>query len=102
VVVDLRMGSPTFGRSVSVELTEKNKRQLWIPEGLAHGFVVLSEAADFLYKATDYYHPASERCLLWSDPALAIAWPAAPPGGFTVSDKDRQGECFDRNKAYFP
>ena len=101
VVVDLRNSSPMFGKSISVELSDQNKRQLWIPEGLAHGFVVLSEAADFLYKATDYYHPASERCLLWNDPALGIDWPVPPSGGFVVSGKDQLGECFDKNMVYF-
>jgi dTDP-4-dehydrorhamnose 3,5-epimerase len=101
VVVDLRNSSPSFGKSISVELSEQNKRQLWIPEGLAHGFVVLSDSADFLYKATDYYHPASERCLLWKDPALGIDWPVPPAGGFVVSAKDQQSELFDKAKVYF-
>lgn len=101
VVVDLRNSSPTFGRSISVELSEQNKRQLWIPEGLAHGFVVLSESADFLYKTTDYYSPSSERCLLWNDPVLGIHWPVPPVGGFVVSDKDKRGEHFDKQKEYF-
>jgi dTDP-4-dehydrorhamnose 3,5-epimerase len=101
VVVDLRNSSPSFGKSISVELSEQNKRQLWIPEGLAHGFVVLSEFADFLYKATDYYHPESERCLFWNDPELGIDWPVPPTGGFVVSAKDQQGEHFDETKVYF-
>jgi dTDP-4-dehydrorhamnose 3,5-epimerase len=101
VVVDLRKSSPSFGRSLSVELSEQNKRQLWIPEGLAHGFAVLSQFADFLYKTTDYYHPASERCLLWNDSELGIAWPTPPAGGFVVSAKDQQGEHFDKTKVYF-
>lgn len=75
VAVDLRRGSPTFGRSVAVELSGENQRQMWVPEGFAHGFLVLSETADFLYKTTDYYHPASEQSLLWNDPALGIEWP---------------------------
>lgn len=102
VVVDLRRSSPSFGKSISVELNEQNNRQLWIPEGLAHGFVVLSESADFLYKTTDYYHPASERCLLWNDPALGINWPAPPAGGFIVSEKDKLGQRFDMQNEYFP
>lgn len=101
VVVDLRYSSPSFGMSISVELNEQNKRQLWIPEGMAHGFVVLSESADFLYKTTNYYHPASEGCLLWNDPALCINWPEPPSSGFIVSDKDRNGKRFDRQKEYF-
>lgn len=75
VVVDLRRGSATFGRSVTVELSDDNRRQLWVPEGFAHGFLVLSDHADLLYKVTAHHHPASEQSLLWSDPALGIAWP---------------------------
>ncbi|MGB7420357.1 MAG: dTDP-4-dehydrorhamnose 3,5-epimerase [Comamonas sp.] len=75
VAVDVRRGSPTFGRWVGEELSEDNRRQLWIPPGLAHGFLVLSETADFLYKTTAYYAPAAERCIAWNDAALAIAWP---------------------------
>ena len=77
VAVDLRRSSPTFGRHVAVELSSANRRMLWIPPGYAHGFIVVSDAAEFLYKTTDYWYPAHERTLLWSDPALAIAWPAA-------------------------
>ena len=75
VAVDIRQASPTFGRWVGVELSAQNHRQLWIPPGLAHGFLVLSETAEFLYKTTDYYHPEFERSLLWSDPAIGIEWP---------------------------
>lgn len=75
VAVDIRPGSPTAGQWVGVELTEDNHRQLWIPPGLAHGFLVLSESADFVYKTTDYYSPQHERSLAWNDPQLAIAWP---------------------------
>ena len=81
VVVDLRRSSPTFGRSYSTVLSEENRRMLWVPEGFAHGFLVVSETAEFLYKTTDYYAPAHERSLLWNDPALGIEWPldgAAP------------------------
>lgn len=89
VVVDLRRSSPTFGRHSSVRLSAENKRQLWVPEGFAHGFLVLSEHAELLYKTTDYYAPAHERCLRWDDPQLAIDWPlsAAP----LLSAKDRLG-----------
>lgn len=80
VAVDIRRGSPTFGKWVGVELTGENHRQLWIPPGLAHGFLVLSETADFLYKTTAYYAPQAERCIRWDDPELAIAWPALGPG----------------------
>ena len=75
VAVDIRCGSPTFGRWVGVELSAENQRQLWVPPGFAHGFVVTSESADFLYKTTDYYAPQFERSIAWNDPALAIEWP---------------------------
>ncbi len=75
VAVDVRRGSPTFGRWVGVELTEENHRQLWVPVGFAHGFLVTSESADFVYKATDYYAPEHERCIAWNDPAIGIDWP---------------------------
>ena len=80
VAADIRPGSATFGRWVGVELSAANRRQLWVPEGLAHGFLVLSESAEVLYKTTDFYAPSCERCLRWDDPTLAIAWPlTAPP-----------------------
>jgi len=88
VAVDLRRSSPTFGRSVGVVLSAENRTMLWIPPGFAHGFVVLSEAAEFLYKTTDYWYPEHERTLLWNDPALAIRWPVAAP---TVNAKDAGG-----------
>lgn len=75
VAVDFRRGSPTFGKWVGEILSEKNKRQLWVPPGFGHGFVVLSESAEFLYKTTDYYAPEHERCVVWNDPTLAIEWP---------------------------
>jgi dTDP-4-dehydrorhamnose 3,5-epimerase len=75
VAVDIRKDSPAFGRWVGEELSAENKRQLWIPAGFAHGFLVLSESAEFLYKTTDYYAPDYERCIAWNDPALAILWP---------------------------
>lgn len=75
VAVDIRPGSPTFGRWVGVELSEENKRQLWIPAGLAHGFLVLSETADFLYKSSDFYAPAHEKVIAWNDPAIGVQWP---------------------------
>jgi len=77
VVVDLRRSSPTFGQWVAAELSGENFRQMWVPPGLAHGFLVLSESADFLYKTTDYYAPEHERSLLWNDPAVGIEWPLA-------------------------
>ena len=75
VVVDLRKGSSTFGQWVGVELSAENKKQLWIPSGFAHGFLVLSEMAEFLYKTTDYWHAGSEKCIVWNDPTLNIQWP---------------------------
>ncbi|MGN5352837.1 dTDP-4-dehydrorhamnose 3,5-epimerase [Ralstonia sp. L16] len=80
VAVDIRKGSPTFGRWVGAHLTEENHRQLWVPPGFAHGFVVLSELADFLYKTTDYYAPQHERCIAWNDKEIDIAWPLAEYG----------------------
>lgn len=90
VAVDIRKSSPTFGKWVGVELSAENKRMLWIPPGLAHGFVVLSDHAEFLYKTTDYWAPEFERCIRWDDPELGISWPldgAAP----LLSGKDAQG-----------
>lgn len=100
VAVDLRRSSPRFGQWTGVELSEDDHRQLWIPPGFAHGFVVLSESADFLYKTTDYYAPEHERCLRWDDPSISIDWPL---GGLTplLSAKDGQApglndaECFE-------
>ena len=92
VAVDIRRESPTFGRWVGVELSAENKRQLWIPPGLAHGFVVRSESADFLYKTTDYWFPEHERCIRWDDPDLAIDWGLTEPP--LVSTKDAAGAPF--------
>ena len=90
VAVDVRKSSAHFGRWVGVHLSAENKHQLWIPAGFAHGFVVLSETAEFLYKTTDYYAPAHERCIRWDDPALGIRWPiAAPP---ILAAKDAAGK----------
>jgi dTDP-4-dehydrorhamnose 3,5-epimerase len=75
VAVDIRPASPTFGQWFGLELSEENHRQLWVPPGLAHGFLVLSDSAEFLYKTTDYYAPEQERCIVWNDPTLGIAWP---------------------------
>ena len=90
VAVDIRKSSPTFGRWVGVELSEENHRQMWIPPGFAHGFLVTSASADFLYKTTDYYAPEHERCIAWNDPAIGIDWPL---GGLVpqLSGKDQQG-----------
>jgi dTDP-4-dehydrorhamnose 3,5-epimerase len=89
VAVDIRKSSPTFGRSMGMPLSAENKRMLWIPPGFAHGFLVLSDAAEFLYKTTDYWYPQFERTLLWNDPALGIAWPLA--GAPTLAAKDASG-----------
>lgn len=90
ISVDIRRSSPTFGQHIAVELSAENKRMLWIPEGFAHGFAVLSDTAEFLYKTTDYWYPEHERCLRWNDPTLAINWrlQAAP----ALSGKDAQGK----------
>lgn len=92
IAVDIRQSSPTFGQWVGVRLSAENFRQLWIPEGFAHGFVVLSDYAEFLYKTTDYYTPAAERCIRWDDPDLAIDWELA--GEPKLSAKDQQGKGF--------
>lgn len=92
VTVDLRKNSKTFGQWVGEILSAENKRQLWIPEGFAHGFVVLSDTAEFLYKTTNYYAPAHERCILWSDATLAIQWPAGIQP--ILSAKDALGKSF--------
>ena len=94
VAVDIRRDSPTFGKWVGQVLSAENNHQLWVPPGLAHGFLVLSEFADFLYKTTDYYAPQHERCIAWDDPGLAIDWPLGgePP---VLSAKDQQGDRFD-------
>lgn len=92
VAVDLRKNSPTFGHWDGVHLSAENKRMLWIPPGFAHGFLVLSESADFLYKTTDYWYPEHERCIRWDDPVLAIDWPNQTPP--IVSGKDAQGNLF--------
>jgi dTDP-4-dehydrorhamnose 3,5-epimerase len=92
VAVDIRRSSPTFGAHVAVELSAENKRMLWIPEGFAHGFLVLSETAEFLYKTTDYWAPEFERCLRWDDSTVAIQWPLH--GEPNLSAKDRQGRAF--------
>jgi dTDP-4-dehydrorhamnose 3,5-epimerase len=98
VCVDLRRSSPTFGRSVSLLLSAENHQQLWIPPGFAHGFLVTSESADFVYKTTDYYAPEFERALLWNDPALDIAWPLADTP--ILSAKDSAGLLLSLAETY--
>ncbi len=96
VIVDLRQSSPTFGQWFGLELSVDNHLQLWIPPGFAHGFLVLSEYAEFLYKTTDYYDPRSERCLIWNDPTLAIEWPIDQIGGTPqLNAKDLVGLLWD-------
>ncbi|MGK2960212.1 MAG: dTDP-4-dehydrorhamnose 3,5-epimerase [Candidatus Malihini olakiniferum] len=91
VAVDIRRDSPSYSKWFSVLLTEKNKTQFWLPPGLAHGFVVLSDVADFEYKCTEYYQPSDEGCLLWNDPDLSIKWPQELP---LLSEKDKLGKRF--------
>ncbi len=98
VAVDLRKSSKTFGQWVGEILSADNKRQLWIPEGFAHGFVVLSDTAEFLYKTTDYYAPAHERCILWNDPTLRIQWPDGVQP--ILSAKDAQGKAFTEAEVF--
>jgi dTDP-4-dehydrorhamnose 3,5-epimerase len=92
IAVDIRKSSPTFGQWVGEMLSADNKRQLWVPQGFAHGFVVLSDTAEFLYKTTDYYAPQFERCIIWNDISLDIDWPV--PGIPALSAKDAQGTAF--------
>ena len=93
MAVDLRRASPTFGQWAGVELSEDNHRQLWIPPGFAHGFLVTSDSADFLYKTTDYYAPQHERSLLWNDPTVGVAWPLhLLDGAPLLSAKDVAGK----------
>ena len=89
VAVDIRKSSPTFGKWVGLELSEDNRKQIWIPAGFAHGFLVTSESAEFLYKTTDYYAPEHERCIAWNDQDIAIEWPLTTPP--SLSAKDQQG-----------
>ena len=92
IAVDIRKGSPTFGRWVGEILSEENKRQLWVPPGFAHGFLTLSQTADFIYKTTSVYNPTSERCIRWCDPDININWPLAQ--SIFVSEKDKKGNLF--------
>jgi dTDP-4-dehydrorhamnose 3,5-epimerase len=101
VAVDIRRSSPTFGRSVSVTLSDENHHMLWIPAGFAHGFLVLSEFADLVYRCTDFYSPAHERAILWNDPDLNIEWPLAPGEEPVLSAKDAVAARF-RDAEYFP
>ena len=100
VAVDIREGSPTYGRWVGLELSEDNHRQLWVPPGLAHGFLVTSDSADFLYKTTHAYAPSAERCIRWDDPTLNIDWPLTETP--TLSAKDQFGEPFRGTSLQLP
>jgi dTDP-4-dehydrorhamnose 3,5-epimerase len=100
VAVDLRRRSPSFGRWVGATLSAERRDQLWIPPGFAHGFYVLSEWAEVLYKATDYYAPEWERSLLWNDPAIGISWPLAEGREPLISDKDRSGLVLAEAEVY--
>ncbi len=94
VAVDLRENSPTYGQWVGEYLSAENKRQLWVPEGFAHGFYVTSSEAEFVYKCTDYYNPAAEVSIAWDDPELAITWPLEPKEVPQLSEKDKHGQLF--------
>jgi dTDP-4-dehydrorhamnose 3,5-epimerase len=98
VAVDIRRSSPTFGTWVGVELSAENKRQLWVPPGFAHGFLVISEVADFVYKTTDYYAPSAERSLLWCDPQIGIRWPIE--GEPKMAAKDLEGKLLSEAEVY--
>lgn len=93
VAVDIRKNSPTFGKWVGVNLSAENKRQLWIPEGFAHGFLVISETVEFLYKATNFYHPENEHSIIWDDKHLLIDWPINPKD-IIISSKDKNANTF--------
>ena len=96
VAVDMRQSSNTFGQWVGVELSDENKRQLWVPEGFAHGFYVMSESAEFVYKCTNYYAPEHEKSLRWDDETLAIDWPLVNGDTPLLSDKDKNADSWDR------
>lgn len=98
VAVDLRESSPTFGKWVGKHLSAENKKMMWVPEGFGHGFLVLSETAEFLYRATDFYAPEHERCIVWNDPQLNIEWPLI--GEPLLSEKDVQGSLFSKAEYY--
>ncbi|BCA80089.1 dTDP-4-dehydrorhamnose 3,5-epimerase [Desulfuromonas sp. AOP6] len=98
VAVDIRQNSPSFGKWVGAHLSAENKRQLWIPEGFAHGFLVVSEVAEVLYKTTSYYAPEYERCLRWDDPGLALKWPAT--NKIILSQKDEAAVLFDKAEIF--
>jgi dTDP-4-dehydrorhamnose 3,5-epimerase len=98
VAVDIRKSSATFGQWVGCELSDTNHRQIWIPQGFAHGFMVLSESADFMYKTTDYYAPAHERCISWNDPSIGIIWPEGIEP--LLSAKDQQASSLKQAEVF--
>lgn len=98
VAVDIRQSSPTFGKWIGVELSEENQKQLWVPAGFAHGFLVLSELADFLYKTTQYYAPAQERCIAWNDATIDVKWPLVQAP--SISLKDANGQALDATMTF--
>lgn len=100
VAVDIRRASPTYGKWVGEVLSAQNKRQLWVPPGFAHGFYVMSEWAEVLYKTTDLYHPESERCIAWNDPTLNISWPIPSGSAPTLSPKDLNGKLFEEAEVF--
>ena len=99
VAVDIRASSPSFGQWVGAELTEVNHCQLWVPPGFAHGFIVLSDSADFLYKTTNYYAATHDRCIIWNDATLGVQWPTADVAP-QLSDKDKQGTPFLKSEVF--
>ncbi|WP_027331172.1 dTDP-4-dehydrorhamnose 3,5-epimerase [Marinimicrobium agarilyticum] len=94
VAVDIRRDSPSFGQWVGCYLSTDNRRQMWVPEGFAHGFLVMSDSAEFVYKCTNYYHPESEQSIRWDDPTLGIEWPVERAGDVLLSEKDRTAPIF--------
>ena len=100
VAVDLRKSSKTFGQWVGVVLSAANNRQLWVPEGFAHGFYVMSEDAEFVYKCTDYYNASAEHSLAWNDPTIGIKWPIASGSEPLLSEKDRNGKAFSEAEVF--
>lgn len=100
VAVDMRRSSPTFGQWIGEILSESNRRMMWIPPGFAHGFLVLSDQVEFMYKCTDYYSPDDERCLLWNDPGVAIDWPLASGVQPVVSTKDSAGSTLEHAESF--
>lgn len=100
VIVDIRPSSPTFGKWLGFFLSDKNSKLLWVPPGLAHGFLTISEEAHFVYKCTDYYDPLDEGCILWNDPDIKVNWPL-PDHKLTISKKDKTGDSFKKFKEYY-